>query len=405
MEFFPDTDPQLNAFYDANKALNFNLTDVNSPNQIGVSPKLASVKNGRRFDDGTAFVKPILGRKNLKVMTDSFVIKINFKFGHAESVTFTHKGRLYVAHTRKEIIVSAGSINTPQLLMLSGIGPRTHLQSKNIHVIKDAPVGMTYREQPMYWGLIFSTNYSSPNHPFEENVRELLNGTGPLTVMGAMKAYGFYNTKLQTDPEVPDLEIMYSANNCTDISTKSLLGFTDSSWNATFTHVNPSKCFIVLPIVLNPKSVGSVTLKNNDPYEFPIINPNHLAEVRDMETMYEGVKLILRLAETDALKKLDAKLGVQPLPACSQHEFMSQDYFYCSIQQLSGDIYHPVGTCSMGPDHLKHVVDHELRVHGVKKLRIADASIFPTPLAGHPNAPCVMIGEKLGDIIQNQYEF
>lgn len=405
LEYYYNNDIQIDAFYNANKELNYQLVDVNSPHQMGVSPTLAGIKDGKRFDAGTALIEPILKRTNLKVMTESYVIKINFKNKRATGVTFSHNGRLFAAYAKKEVIISTGSINSPQLLMLSGIGPRKHLKRNNIRVISNLPVGMMYKEQPMYLGLLFSTNYSEPIKSFEGYVREFLSGLGPLTVTGEMRAVGFYRTKLATDIGVPDLEIMYSAGNCTDPFLKQFYRFTDDTWNSTFTNVNPAKCFSLLPILLNPTSSGSLTLKSNNPYEFPLINPKYLSKPKDVETMYEGIKLSLKLIKTEAFKKLDVKLVIKPLPACKEHTFLSREYFYCSIQHLSGDIFHPVGTCPMGPDPSRYVVDHKLNVYGVENLRVADASIFPTTLAGHPTAPCAMIGEKLANILKNKYHY
>ncbi|CAH0553369.1 unnamed protein product [Brassicogethes aeneus] len=409
VEYIPTSDPQLNAWFEAQKTLKYNSTDTNSPKQVGFTHKPSCTRSGKRQDDATAFILPILTRTNLFVQTNALVTKIIIDENQisAKGVEFSYNRTIYRAFAKKEVIVSSGAINTPQLLMLSGIGPKDHLKEKCIKLVKDLPVGETLREHSAFWGLVFSTNYTEPIKPFKEYIREYLNGVGPFTIADGLRGISFFNTKYEPNPEYPDVEVIYFAGNCTSASAINTFHLKEETYNATFSTLEPAKCFQAAPVALHAQSVGYIKLKTNSPYDFPLINPNHLSDKdhKDIDTLYESIQLILKLTETDAMKKVDAKLGANPLPACKQHEFLSKDYWYCALGQLTMNMYHPVGSCPMGPDAKKAVVNHELKVYGVKKLRVADASVFPLTLAGHPNAPCVMIGEKLAELLKRDYSF
>lgn len=176
------------------------------------------------------------------------------------------------------------------------------------------------------------------------------------------------------------------------------------SYNSVWGSVNVSNTFTLMVVVLHPKSRGDVRLKSKNPYDYPLINPRYLSdpEGEDIETIYEGIKLALEIVNTNAFKKLNASLIYAPLPVCQDHEYLSREYWYCQLRQLTFHVYHPVGTCKMGPNPAKGaVVNHELKVHGIKSLRVADASIIPDAISGHTNAASIMIGEKVSDMIKN----
>ncbi|CAH0547885.1 unnamed protein product [Brassicogethes aeneus] len=410
VEYKPTTDPQLKAWYEAQQSFGYQFADPNSPQQIGFGPVPGNIKHGRRQDGGTVFVLPVLTRENLVVQTNTLVTKIVFREGWfvkpiAKGVEFAFNGTYYTAWAKKEVIVSGGSINTPQLLMISGIGPKRHLKEKDVRVIKDLPVGLTLREHPAFFGLLFSSNYSEPVKSFNEYIKEYLQGTGPLTITGGFRGMSFYKTKYETVPKYPDLEVLFASGNCTSQFVQKGFNWKDETYRAAFAPLNPRKCFQATPIALHSQSVGYVKLKTNSPYDFPLINPNHLSDrkKRDINTLYEGIQMIIKFTKTEAMQKFNATIGVTPLPACTQHEFLSRDYWFCALGQMTYNIYHPVGTCPMGPNPKKSVVNHELKVHGVNNLRVADASVFPFTLSGHPNAPCVMIGEKLALLLKRDY--
>lgn len=188
--------PHLNAFLQANQELGYSVSDYNAGTGLGASPAQINTRNGRTLDAGTAFILPALHRVNLKVMTNSYVTKILINdHKDARGVIFSHDNKYFRARVSKEVIVSAGAFQTPQLLMLSGIGPIEHLESLNIPVIQDLEVGSTLRDHAAYYGINFGTNYTEPVLPLEEYVSEFLAGFGPFTSPGNNQGVAFYESQ------------------------------------------------------------------------------------------------------------------------------------------------------------------------------------------------------------------
>lgn len=187
---------QLNAFLKANEELGYRVADYNSGTGLGASPAQINTKNGRTFDVGTAFINPALKRTNLKVMTNSYVIKILIdEHKNARGVIFSHDNRYFRVKASKEVITSAGAFQTPQLLMLSGVGPRQHLASLGIPVIQELEVGSTLRDHAAYYGVSFATNYTEPILPLQAYVEMFLDGVGPLASPGNNQGVAFYESQ------------------------------------------------------------------------------------------------------------------------------------------------------------------------------------------------------------------
>ncbi|CAH0545869.1 unnamed protein product [Brassicogethes aeneus] len=393
-------DNLTNTFLKGFSESGFNLTDVNSRKQIGYSPLPVNQKNGRRMDDGTAFILPILNRTNLRILTGAYATKLNIINKVAEGVTFSYKNILYTAKSTKEVIVSAGTINTPQLLMLSGVGPKQHLKEKGIQLVENLQVGSVLKEHPMYHGMALTSNLTIPRESIKEQVRQYLNGTGPLTVSMGATAVAFLKTKMEKIKNYPDLEILLSTA-CPSTSPN-VIGWKPETIESLYGAKN---CFLLLPIVLHERSSGSIRLNSKSPYEYPLIDLNLLSNSKDADTIYESIKFTLKLLKTDSFKKINATYAGKPLKACSHLKFLSKKYWYCTIAQATFHVYHPVGSCPMGPDRAKGaVVDHNLKVYGLTNLRLADASVFPFTISGHPHATCTVIGEKLSDILKKRYK-
>lgn len=160
----------------------------------------------------------------------------------------------------------------------------------------------------------------------------------------------------------------------------------------------------MFPTLLHPKSAGYLRLKSTNPNDPPLFYANYFQNPEDIETMVEGVKYVLRMAETEPFQKFGSKLNKIPVPGCENFVFGSDDYWRCAVRQLSGSIHHQISTCKMGPEtDPSAVVDHELNVHGIKNLRVCDASVIPVTLSAHTNAPTIMIAEKTADIIKNRW--
>ncbi|KAF2888523.1 hypothetical protein ILUMI_17650 [Ignelater luminosus] len=404
VEYHEPDSPQFKAFLEANLELGRQVVDYNGREQLGVAKTQTNTINGRRDSTGKAFLKPACDRPNLEVLTHSLVIKIliNSK-KEAYGVRFSHKGKLMIAKARREVIISAGSIGSPQLLMLSGIGPRDHLRNLGIPVIKSLSVGKNLQDHATYYALHFVTNYTEPVRTVQQNVEEFLNDYGPLTISGNSQGIGFFQTKLAETPGVPDIELVMVPSNSTTNFIQKAYHYNDVSYDTIWGKVNPSNTFTLFLILLHPKSRGEVKLKSKNPFAYPLINPRFLSDPKgeDIETMYQGIELVLEIVNTNAFKKLNASLLYAPLPACQENKYLSREYWYCQLRQLTFHIFHPIGTCKMGPNPEKGaVVNHQLKVHGIRNLRVADASIIPETTSGHTNAPSIMIGEKVSDMIK-----
>ncbi|XP_008196580.2 glucose dehydrogenase [FAD, quinone] [Tribolium castaneum] len=405
VEYHLPRSPQLNAWLEANRELGYEIVDYNA-NRLGASPSQLNTRNGRRDDDGQAFLRHARKRRNLKILTGSYVTKIQIEKESANGVEFTHKGKNYYVEVRKEVILSAGVFGTPQILMLSGVGPRKHLEEKGIEVIKDLEVGSTLRDNPTFYGLNYGTNYTEPIRPLADYVKEYLNGVGPLAIPGSTQGVGFYESSYSKGTGIPDIELMIAVANATDQLTQRYFSLTDQTYEDVWKYNNIPQTFIFHVVNLHAQSSGSVRLKSKNPFEYPVINSNFLSdpESRDINTLYEGIQICLKMGETKAMKAINATLQGGPLRACKRYQYLSKDYWYCVLRQITVNLYHPLGSCPMGKDPKKGaVVDSELRVFGIKKLRVADASVFPFALAGHPNAPTVMVGEQLGDLVKRAH--
>ncbi|XP_966539.1 glucose dehydrogenase [FAD, quinone] [Tribolium castaneum] len=401
--------PQLDVFLDANREMGLGVADYNA-NRLGASSAQLNTAFGRRMDTGKAFIRSVLKRPNLKVLTGSFVTRIVIdKFTRsAVGVEFTHGGSNYFVRAKKEVILSAGAFNTPQLLMLSGIGPGYHLQELGIEVIQDLEVGSTLRDNPTFYGVAFQTNYTEPIEPLENYIEQYFQGVGPLAIPGNNQGVGFYESSYTRGTGIPDLEFMFIPAVASTILQQRAFRLTDQTYNDVYQFQDVGSTFGVYVIVLHSKSVGTVRLRSRDPFQFPLIDANFLSdpENKDINVLYEGVQLLMQMAQTRAFRSMDATLAGGQLSACSQYEFLSREYWYCAIRQLTINVYHPLGTCPMGRDPREGaVVDSELKVFGIKKLRVADSSVFPFALAGHPTAPSVMVGEQMGDILKEKYKY
>ena len=395
----------MNAFLEANKELGFDIVDYNA-NKLGASQSQINTINGRRLDGAKAFLRPVRQRKNLEILTHSYVKKILTDKGVAREVEFSHKGKNYFVEVKKEVILAAGAIGTSQILMWSGIGPKQHLEDLKIDVVADLPVGTALRDNTLFYGLTVHTNYTEPVRPLRDYVEDYLNDVGPFAIANNNAGVGFYESSYTKGTGIPDIELEFIAANATSSLSARSLELTEETYEDLWKNINVPQSFTVYVVSLHDVSKGTIRLKSRNPYEYPMIDTNLLSDSgnKDIRVLYEGVQLVLKLLKTKAFRAMNATLQGGPLRACRKHEYLSEDYWYCAIRQVSSNLYHPLGTCPMGTDPKKGaVVDSKLKVFGFRNLRVADASVFPFPLAGHPNAPTVMVGEQLGDLVKLTY--
>lgn len=405
--------PLARAFLEAGQELGYRVSDHDGAHQIGFSYIQTTVRNGSRLSASKAFLHPIRRRRNLHVKKFSQVTKvlIDPKTMRAWGVEFARNDRRYVVRARKEIVLSAGAINTPQILMLSGVGPMTHLQRLGIPVLRDLRVGYNLQDHQAVGGVVFTVN-ESVALKFERvlNVETVIafadHRRGPLAIPNA-EAIAFLETRANVPPHLdyPDVELLFVGGSyASNPFNKAAFGISDRLWSAVYQPLADADTWTVFPMIMRPKSRGRVWLRSADPFDKPVIRPNYFAVEDDLRTMVRGIKAAIAVANTEAMRQFGSRFHRIPIPGCSRHAFMSDDYWRCQAMHVTNTIYHLCGTCKMGPaGDPTAVVDARLRVHGLRGLRVADASIMPLIPTGHINAPTVMIGEKVSDMIKEDH--
>uniref|UniRef100_A0A0A9XXX9 Glucose dehydrogenase [acceptor] n=2 Tax=Lygus hesperus TaxID=30085 RepID=A0A0A9XXX9_LYGHE len=410
IEYPPFRTPLSQEYINAGRAFGFREIDYNDPRtHIGFARIQASMKEGERHTAATAFLKPILWRPNLSISLNSQVTKILIEPSTriAYGVRYINGPKEYEVHARKEVIVAAGAFGSPHLLMNSGIGHAEHLKSVGINPIADLPVGDNLQEHPGMHGLTFLVNkgVSIRLRQILENVvpaaaTYLAKSKGILTSLGC-EVVSYVRTKYANfttpSPTVPDIELLFVSsgmNSDNGLLLRKSFGISDELYDYTYKPYNDRDAFMIWPMLLYPRSRGTVRLKDNNPLSKPIIEHGFFKEDIDLKTLVEAIKLAVMLSKTPPLQKFGAQLIKTPFPTCRFIPFGTDDYWECAVRTMSTQFHHQSGTCSMGT-----VVDERLRVHGILGLRVADCSIMPLIPGAHTQAPAYMIGEKAADLI------
>lgn len=366
--------------------------DINGERQEGAGWFQYTMKNGKRQSVVRAFLMPALKRKNLTVVTQATCKRIVIENDRATGVEFAtaHSATLQ-ARAQREIILCAGAFESPRMLMLSGIGATDELSRHSIITKKDLPgVGKNLQDHLFYPVSALCSRPISNNHylPLFRQagalVQYLLFKNGPLSI-GPLEAVAFLRSGDSTIR--PDLQFQFTPTNS---------GANGRMANMYDLSTFPSEDgYTILPTQVRPESRGYVTLASADPRAALTIQPNYLQEERDRQLMIAGGRRALEVLEAGAFDSLRIK---NHIPALHQ----SDDDWLRHIEQTAECVYHPVGTCKMGIDEMA-VVDAELRVRGIEKLRVADASVMPTITSGNTNAPVIMIAEKAADMIKETW--
>ncbi|MFN4090147.1 MAG: GMC family oxidoreductase [Alphaproteobacteria bacterium] len=358
--------------------------DFNGPHQEGAGFYQTTIGDGRRWSAARAYLRDARRRPNLTIATGAHATRLLIEQGRAVGVEYRQRGALRTARARREVVVSGGVYGSPQLLMLSGIGPGGHLAEHGIPVVHDLPgVGSNLHD---HFNTYVSFRCAQPvtmndlalslRRRLVAAAQYALGRTGPLASMGL-----FVGAMVRSDPrlEWPDLQINMFA-----WSTKERL--------RTGIVPHPFSAFSLSPVHLRPDGRGTVRLKSPDPAAPPEIRFNFLKSEEDFRALVHAIRLCRRIAAQPALRDYVVE-EVAPGAMVETDEALKAD-----IRARGISNYHPVGTCRMGVDELA-VVDPDLRVRGVEGLRVADASIMPSITGGNTNAPAIMIGEKAADLI------
>jgi choline dehydrogenase len=344
--------------------------DFNGAMQDGVGRFQSTQRNGRRHSTAAAFLHPAESRPNLQIITDAMALRILFDGARAVGVEVARDGKVEEIHAAREVVLSAGSYQSPVLLMLSGIGPAEDLERFGMAVRENLPVGRNLQDHCMCQ-LNYETDQQSMFGIFTPENFELLEreGRGPLT-SGYPEAAAFFRTR--PGLEAPDMQFHYSGSM-----------FYDEGLTAP--HDNG---FCFGPVVIKPTSRGRVLLRTPMADSKPLVLCNFLTTEDDRACMLAGMRKAMEIAEQEPLQKVIRKAFSVPAGD-------SDDEIMDFVRRAGQSVYHPTSTCAIGS-----VVDPELRVYGVEGLRVADASVMPTITRGNTNAATIMIGEKAADIIR-----
>ena len=381
----PDHHPICEAFIDGAISLGFPRNDdFNGEKQDGVGYHQTTTRNGKRCSTAVGYLRPAMTRPNLRVLTNALTEKITFDGRRATGIIFRHNGETCTARAASEVVLCGGAVNSPQLLLLSGIGKAEHLVAHGIPVLHHLPgVGQSLQD-----------HYSAPlkfkcalpitvNDVMLSNLKKLKAGlqyytfkNGPLA-MGTSPAALFARTR----PELASADIKCSCSPFSADRPQDGL----HRWSG----------FTMIVYQLRPESRGRIELRSANPADPPAVYPNYLATATDQQTIVDGLKLLRRVAATSQMQHLIAA-EFQPGP-----EIASDEQLLEYARQRGGTVYHPTSTCKMGTDTMA-VVDPELRVHGLEGLRVADASIMPTVVSGNTNAATIMIGERVADMARQR---
>uniref|UniRef100_A0A0U9HSH0 Putative salicyl alcohol oxidase n=1 Tax=Chrysomela populi TaxID=154003 RepID=A0A0U9HSH0_CHRPP len=395
-------------------------TDYNGAQQLGVSYVQGTLRDGGRCSSEKAFLRPIRNRRNVKIQTGSRVEKILIdpQTKRAYGVKYSRRGRIHYAFARKEVIVTAGPLNSPQLLMLSGIGPQEHLQDLDIPVIQNLPVGITMYDHATYPGIVFRLNDSISFNDLATSLSnpsfylEYMGGKGPITSLGGVEVMTYIRTNVSMDPEpsYPDMELFMiggSINTDFGVIYRKIFNIPSEIYDKIWRPLEGQYVYSVLPMLVHPKSKGYIKLKSKNPYDAPKFFANYLSDPDniDVKTFIAAIREVQKINANPAMQKYGSTLVDTPLPGCENEMFNTDRYWECCLRTLIGSLYHQVATCKMGPkSDPEAVVDPRLKVYGIKGLRVAGISVIPHPVTAHTVGPAYMIGEKAADIIKEDWK-
>ncbi|MGH8254087.1 MAG: GMC family oxidoreductase, partial [Steroidobacteraceae bacterium] len=356
--------------------------DFNGSQPEGVGIYQITTRNGFRDSTATAMLRPALKRRNLRLLLDAQVLRLDLDGHRAVGVQYRRGNDTSSARAGKAVVLCAGAVNSPQLLQLSGIGPGPLLQGLGIPVIRDVPAVGRNLQDHLGVNYYYRSRVPTLNNrlypwwgKLAAGLQYALTRGGPLS-MSVNQGGGF----IKSDPALrtPDLQLYFNPASYTHTRTRT----------RRLMNPDPFPGFLLSFNSCRPTSRGHIELRSRDPLQAPAIYPNYLSTDRDLHDVVAGARLMRRIAAAKPLVSLiDHEMA--PGPGKTSDAELLQDF-----RERAGSVFHAVGTCMMGPTEAEAVVDARLRVHGISNLRVIDASIFPTVTSGNTNGPTVMVADK-----------
>ena len=380
--------PLCDNFLSAAEEIGIKLNpDMNGKSQEGVGNYQITTHKGQRMSSSKAYLWPVMSRSNLIVVKNALASKILIKENKAYGVEYLKSGSTHKVYAKREVILSAGSINSPQLLQLSGIGPKKILRDADIQMIHESPAVGQNLQDHLGVSYFYKSKVPTLNDQLRpvlgkiyQGIKYILTRSGPLS-LSVNQSGGFIKTR--DGLSKPNIQLYFSPVSYSLESPDRRAMMSPDPFSAMLLGV--SNC--------NTSSRGKVLIKNSDPSTPPIIEPNYLSHEDDVKDLLDGVKVLRKLANTDSFRPVIGE-EFRPGPNCQTDEQMIQH-----IKDTVWTVFHPSSTCRMGPDPKSNVVDSDLKVYGIEGLRVADASIFPQLVCGNINAATIMVGEKASDLI------
>ncbi len=404
-------------YLQAGKELGFDVADVNGRQQEStfMHTQMTVGQNGLRQSTATAYLRPAQHRQNLHIATMTHVIKIVFEEKRAVGVEYVRNNVKGSVRARLEVILSAGAIGSPHILLLSGVGPKEHVGSFGLPIVADLPVGESMEDHLLLWAPEFTMEGSgnirfgdlNSWHMSQEYLKLKLFGSGMMASGLFLAAQSFHTVPHQpaTDKfsylQLHLIPYLIGESEGVYETMQRFLDLPPEIAEPVYAGTSGMDGFFIETILLHPKSTGTVRLRSTNPFEYPEIDPNYLSHEDDVKTMVEGIRMIQKLAATKAFQKVKAKMRKVVHPNCTHETFDSDEYWACLVRHMASTVFHPTTTCKMGDrNDQSAVVDPELRVRGLEGLRVVDASIMPMVISGNTNAPTIMIAEKAADMIK-----
>ena len=380
--------PLCDNFLSAAQEIGMKLNpDMNGEKQEGVGNYQITTHKGQRMSSSRAYLWPIKHRSNLTVLKKALVTKVLIKDKKAYGVKYLKSDKTHELLASREVILSAGSINSPQLLQLSGVGPKKILEQVSVPLVHDSPAVGENLQDHLGVSYFYKSKVPTLNDELRpvlgkiyQGLRYIFSRRGPLS-LSVNQSGGFIRTS--DNLKKPNIQLYFSPVSYSLESPDKRAMMSPDPFSAMLLGI--SNC--------SPRSRGSVHLRSSDPSSPPIIKPNYLSNESDVKDLLEGVKILRKLVKTESFRPVIGE-EFRPGPQCQTDEQMIQH-----IKDTVWTVFHPSSTCRMGPDPKSNVVDSNLKVYGIEGLRVADASIFPSLVCGNINAATIMVGEKASDLI------